>query len=73
MINNDFICGIKNAFSSISMEAKIMWLIKFTFIVFGVIYELLHYVVTNTYNTINKRLSNYFYPVRKPRHFETGD
>ena len=50
-----------------------MWLIKFTFIVFGVIYELLHYVVTNTYNTINKRISNYFYPVRKHRHFQTGD
>ncbi len=65
MINNDFICGIKNAFSSFSMEAKIMWLIKFTFIVFGVIYELLHYVVTNSYHAINKKISTYFYKTNK--------
>ncbi len=38
-----------------------MWVIKFTFIVVGVIYELLHYIVTNMYNTINKRISDYLY------------
>ena len=47
------------------MEAKIMWLIKFTFIMFGVIYELLHYVVSNGYNAINKKISTYFYKTNK--------
>ncbi len=50
-----------------------MWVIKFTFILFGVIYELLHYILTNTYNTINKRISDYFYPVRKPHHVQPED
>ncbi len=47
------------------MEAKIMWLLKFTFIVLGVLYELSHYVVTNVYNGISKRLSAYFYRPNK--------
>ena len=42
-----------------------MWLIKFTFIVFGVIYELLHYVVTNIYHAINKKISTYIYKTNK--------
>jgi hypothetical protein len=42
-----------------------MWLLKFTFILFGVVYELLHYVVTNTYNALSKRISTYFYKANK--------
>jgi hypothetical protein len=42
-----------------------MWVIKFTFILFGVIYELLHYVVKNIYNALSKRIFTYFYKTNK--------
>ena len=37
-----------------------MWLLKFMFIVIGVLYELLHYSVTSVYNALSKRLSTYY-------------
>ncbi len=42
------------------MEAMTMWLLKFMFIVIGVLYELLHYSVTSVYNALSKRLSTYY-------------
>jgi hypothetical protein len=37
-----------------------MWVLKFTFIVVGVLYELLHYSVTSMYNALSKRISTYY-------------
>ncbi len=42
-----------------------MWLLKFTFILLGVVYELLHYGVTTIYNVLSKILSSYFYKANK--------
>lgn len=42
-----------------------MWILKFMFIVLGVVYELLHYVTTNAYNAISKKISGYFYRPNK--------
>ncbi len=38
-----------------------MWLLKFTFIVIGVMYELIHYVVGTYYTAISKKVSAYIY------------
>ncbi len=37
-----------------------MWLLKFMFIVIGVLYELLHYSITSVYNALGKILSTYY-------------
>ncbi len=42
-----------------------MWILKFIFIVSGVVYELLHYVATGLYNTISKKISDRLYKPNK--------
>lgn len=49
------------------MEAKVMWFLKFIFIVLGVAYELTHYVTAIVYTAVSKKLSAYFYKPDKGR------
>lgn len=42
-----------------------MWLLKFTFIALGVVYELVHYAVTNLYNGVSRKVSAYLYKPNK--------
>ncbi len=42
-----------------------MWILKFTFILLGVIYELLHYVFTGIYNVVSKKIAGYLFKLNK--------
>jgi|YelNatPaOPRAMG01_1025707.scaffolds.fasta_scaffold08189_2 hypothetical protein len=42
-----------------------MWVLKFTFILLGVIYELVKYAITRIYNAINKIITAYLYKTNK--------
>jgi len=37
-----------------------MWILKFAFIFFGVVYELIHYIVTNIYSVITRKVSDLY-------------